>query len=73
MGRRLQGLTREQMTLNADIGNQMTERFGVAGALLVKLFGRPAEEHAAFSDEGRPGARHRESASRWPTATSSPP
>lgn len=49
MGRRLQGLTREQMILNASLGNQMTERFGVAGALLVKLFGRPAEEHADFA------------------------
>jgi ATP-binding cassette subfamily B protein len=49
MGRRLQGLTREQMILNAELGNQMTERFGVAGALLVKLFGRPQQEHEAFS------------------------
>ena len=37
----------------------MTERFNVSGALLVKLFGRPAEEDAEFADEGRPGARHR--------------
>ena len=44
MGRRLQAMTREQMTLNADMGTQMTERFNVAGALLVKLFGRPDEE-----------------------------
>ena len=51
MGRRLQGLTREQMKLNADLGNQMTERFGVAGALLVKLFGRPADEHEQFSQK----------------------
>ncbi len=51
MGRRLQGLTREQMVLNAELGNQMTERFGVAGALLVKLFGRPPEEHADFSQK----------------------
>ena len=28
----------------------MTERFGVAGALLVKLFGRPDEEDAPFAD-----------------------
>ncbi|HET8969963.1 MAG TPA: ABC transporter ATP-binding protein [Candidatus Nanopelagicales bacterium] len=48
MGRRLQALTREQMNLNAQMGNQMTERFGVAGALLVKLFGRPAEESDQF-------------------------
>ena len=49
MGRRLQALTREQMGLNADMSTQMTERFNVAGALLVKLFGRPDDEAAAFS------------------------
>ena len=27
----------------------MTERFNVSGALLVKLFGRPDEESAAFA------------------------
>ena len=59
MGRRLQALTREQMGLNADMSTQMTERFNVAGALLVKLFGRPDDEAAAFSVACRPGARHR--------------
>lgn len=49
MGRRLQSLTREQMRLNADLGTRMTERFNVAGALLVKLFGRPREEDAQFA------------------------
>ena len=49
MGRTLQGMTREQMQLNAEMSTQMTERFNVAGALLVKLFGRPAEESADFS------------------------
>ena len=48
MGRRLQALTREQMGLNADMSAQMTERFNVAGALLVKLFGRPDDETASF-------------------------
>ena len=47
-GRQLASLTREQMQLNADLGASMTERFGVGGALLVKLFGRADEEHAAF-------------------------
>ncbi|MGA9148770.1 MAG: ABC transporter ATP-binding protein [Candidatus Nanopelagicales bacterium] len=51
MGRRLQSLTREQMQLNADMSTQMTERFNVSGALLVKLFGRPADEDASFSDK----------------------
>jgi len=50
MGRRLQILTREQMGLNADMSTQMTERFNVAGALLVKLFGRPEDETASFSN-----------------------
>lgn len=49
MGRRLQAMTREQMGLNADMSAQMNERFNVAGALLVKLFGRPADESSAFS------------------------
>lgn len=49
MGRRLQGLTREQMEMNAHMGIQMTERFNVAGAMLVKLFGRPSEEDAKFA------------------------
>lgn len=49
MGRRLQALTRDQMEMNAHMGIQMTERFNVAGALLVKLFGRPNEEDAKFA------------------------
>jgi ATP-binding cassette subfamily B protein len=49
MGRRLAGLTHAQMGLNADMGTRMTERFNVAGALLVKVFGdarREDEEYA---------------------------
>ncbi|MGY9079358.1 MAG: ABC transporter ATP-binding protein [Candidatus Nanopelagicales bacterium] len=53
MGRRLQAMTREQMTVNAAMSNQMTERFNVAGALLVKLFGRPKEESQVFSDRAK--------------------
>ncbi|MSY97105.1 MAG: ABC transporter ATP-binding protein, partial [Actinobacteria bacterium] len=41
MGRRLQGMTRQSMQLNSDMSVQMSERFNVSGALLVKLFGRP--------------------------------
>jgi ATP-binding cassette subfamily B protein len=48
VGRRLQRLTRESMQLNAQMGSMMTERFNVAGALLVKLFGRPRQESEAF-------------------------
>jgi len=53
MGRRLQSMTRVQMSVNASMSNQMTERFNVAGALLVKLFGRPAEESQVFSDRAK--------------------
>jgi ATP-binding cassette subfamily B protein len=49
VGRRLQEISREQMTLNAQMNTQMTERFNVAGALLVKLFGRHDAEVGAFS------------------------
>ncbi len=49
VGRRLQELTRQQMDLNASMSTTMTERFNVSGALLVKLFGRPAEETDDFA------------------------
>lgn len=48
VGNRLAGLTREQMNANADLGNVMTERFNVGGALLLKLFGRREEEDAKY-------------------------
>jgi ATP-binding cassette subfamily B protein len=50
IGRRLQDITRESYNLNASMNATMTERFNVAGALLVKLFGRPADEDASFRD-----------------------
>ena len=49
MGRRLAGLAHEQMVQNAEVGTRMTERFNVAGALLVKLFGRPAVEDEEYA------------------------
>ncbi|WP_431472944.1 ABC transporter ATP-binding protein [Ornithinimicrobium sp. W1665] len=49
MGARLSALTRQQMGLNADMHTRMTERFNVAGALLVRLFGRPEEEDAQYA------------------------
>jgi ATP-binding cassette subfamily B protein len=49
VGRRLQALTRETMDLNASMNTTMTERFNVAGALLVKLFGRYPDETTEFS------------------------
>ena len=49
VGRQLQTITREAMNLNAEMNTTMTERFNVAGALLVKLFGSHDSESAAFS------------------------
>lgn len=48
VGRRLATLRRRGMELNADLGNRMTERFNVAGALLVKLFGSADVEAAEY-------------------------
>jgi ATP-binding cassette subfamily B protein len=53
----LQEISREQMGLNAEMNTQMTERFNVAGALLVKLFGRHRDEVDSF---GRRAARVRD-------------
>jgi ATP-binding cassette subfamily B protein len=52
-GRRIAEMTRQSMNLNASMSSMMTERFNVSGALLVKLFGRPDEEAAAFSGQAR--------------------
>ncbi|HET8602221.1 MAG TPA: ABC transporter ATP-binding protein [Segeticoccus sp.] len=49
MGRRLAALSYDSMNLNAELGTQMTERFNVAGALLVKLFGRPETEDREYA------------------------
>ena len=49
VGRRLQGISRENMATNAEMNSQMAERFNVAGALLVKLFGRQRDEVDVFS------------------------
>ena len=53
MSKRLQSLTREAYALNAEMSTQMTERFNVSGALLVKLFGRPADEDEMFRTKAR--------------------
>jgi ATP-binding cassette subfamily B protein len=49
VGRKLQRLTREGMQLDAAMGSTMTERFNVAGAMLVKLFGKPDSESQVFA------------------------
>ena len=48
---RLAGLTREQMEGNADLGNAMTERFNVGGAMLLKLFGRRETEDRLYAEK----------------------
>jgi ATP-binding cassette subfamily B protein len=53
VGRRLQGISREQMGHNAAMNTQMTERFNVSGAMLVKLFGRGSDERNAFGSRAK--------------------
>ena len=51
VGQRLQLLSRDQMNLNASMNATMQERFNVSGAMLAKLFGRPAAERDDFSSK----------------------
>jgi ATP-binding cassette subfamily B protein len=57
VGRKLADISRESMQLNADMSQTMTERFNVAGALLVKIFGRYDRETTGF---GRSAGRVRD-------------
>jgi ATP-binding cassette subfamily B protein len=50
VGGRSAGITRKGFDLNASMNATMTERFGVSGALLVKLFGDHDREARSFSD-----------------------
>ena len=50
IGHRLQRITREGMQLNASMNNTIAERFNVAGALVVKLFGKHDRERDQFED-----------------------
>jgi ATP-binding cassette, subfamily B, bacterial len=49
MAGRISRLSRHQMQLNSDMSVNMTEKFNVSGALLVKLFGRPDAESKEFA------------------------
>ena len=53
VGTRLQGISREQMGHNAAMNTQMTERFNVSGATLVKLFGSGRRERDSFERRAR--------------------
>jgi ATP-binding cassette subfamily B protein len=47
-GRQIRDITRESLAATAAMASSMVERFNVAGALLSKLFGRPAEDVSRF-------------------------
>jgi ATP-binding cassette subfamily B protein len=49
LGKRLAEQSRERMVLNAEMSTTLTERLNVAGALLVKLFGRRRQEASDFA------------------------
>ncbi|MER7000255.1 ABC transporter ATP-binding protein [Streptomyces sp. NPDC000410] len=49
IGRKLQRITREGMHLDAEMSTMSSERFNVAGAMLVKLYGRPDDEADDFA------------------------
>ncbi|MEU9331661.1 ABC transporter ATP-binding protein [Streptomyces sp. NPDC048290] len=51
IGRRLQVYSRKQMELHANLSGTIHERFNVQGAMLAKLFGRPAEELGRYEGE----------------------
>ncbi len=53
IGRKLQVATREGMQLNASMNNTVVERFNVAGALVVKLFGSHDRERDLFAGRAR--------------------
>jgi len=48
VGRKLGTLFQRGMELNAEMNMVMSERFNVAGAMVVKLFGRPKDEAQYF-------------------------
>ncbi|MBO9554496.1 ABC transporter ATP-binding protein [Cellulomonas sp.] len=52
-GKRMATITRESYDLNADAAQTMNERFNVAGAHLVKVFGDPARESEAYAERAR--------------------
>jgi len=51
MGRKLETIMRESYELQAEMNTTMVERFNVAGAMLVKLFGRLDHEERTFRDK----------------------
>jgi len=63
VGELLRRVTREGMTLNAQMNGMMNETLNVSGALLVKLFG-VSQRRANASPSGRPASATSASARR---------
>lgn len=53
VGRRLGAMFQRGYELNTEMNMVMTERFNVGGAMIVKLFGRPADEVSHFQDRAK--------------------
>jgi ATP-binding cassette subfamily B protein len=53
VGKKLQSLTRQSFSLNAEMSSTMTERFNVSGAMLVSLYGRESDEKSYFRTRAR--------------------
>lgn len=53
VGKKLQSLTRDSFSLNAEMSSTMTERFNVSGAMLVSLYGRQSDEKNFFRARAR--------------------
>lgn len=50
-GKKIAAITRESYALNADAAQIMNERFNVAGAHLVKIFGDPQRESTGYAEQ----------------------
>ncbi|WP_146931703.1 ABC transporter ATP-binding protein [Cellulomonas xylanilytica] len=50
-GKKIAAITRESYALNADAAQIMNERFNVAGAHLVKIFGDPQRESQSYAEQ----------------------
>jgi ATP-binding cassette subfamily B protein len=53
IGKKIQGLARDAMSGNAEMGANMNERFNVSGALLVMLYGSYDKESKTFRKKAR--------------------
>lgn len=53
VGKKMSVALKESMDLNAEMNTNISEKFNVSGALLVKLFGRMDEEKDVFAKKAR--------------------